>query len=310
MQNAKVVKKTDYTSVIQSYLSSRTGLVELEELLPLFKVSVQTLRSKIKIAMAHDHSIRGRIAGVFPDTSSIIDEVEREIGLIEGHNLVLANVRSSELVEGWSRSFSEHFCKKMLGSNLNPATGKVTVTFDELRNQLLIPYERYLVQSGNGLVSIAGTLNQSLLVRALRNSGLNDTGSNPNFRETGTKSEGDIQIYFNGAKSRKTLSVEAKSYAARERLLRGLADIPIPKVGVGFFNDAREFGRDRITLMATSAQASALYMPDSTLRELTIDARYVEFPGTGRICRSLEREFVDDMHAFVNNGSIRSRSPC
>lgn len=301
--------RVNYTDVIRDHVRSREGLIDLEDIEALFDVSYQTVRNKIKRAMAEDASLRGRIAGVFPDTSTILDEVESDIGPIQGSNLVIANLKSSALVGGWSKSFAEHFCKKSLGHRYNTATGQVTLTFDELRTELLTPYEKYLVQSGNGLVSIAGTLNQSLLVRALRNSGLVDEGDHPQFRETGTKSEGDIQIYHSSARSRKTLSVEAKSYAARERLLRGMADIPPPKVGVGFFNDATEFGRDRVTLLATSAQASALYMPDSTLTDLTLAARAVEFPGSGRICRSLEREFVPDMQAFVTNGAITHRDP-
>ena len=301
--------RTNYTAVIRDYLNTREGLVDFEHIQALFEVAPQTVRNKIKEAMAQEPSLRGRIAGVFPDTATILDEVERDIGLIQGSNLVTANLKSSALVEGWSKSFAEHFCKKALGSRLNRETGQVTLTFEELRTELLTPYEKYLVQSGNGLVSIAGTLNQSLFVRALRNSGLSDSGSDPQFRETGTKSEGDIQVYHNSSRSRKTLSVEAKSYAARERLLRGLADIPIPKVGVGFFNDASEFGRERVTLMATTAQASALYMPDSTLNAVSPASRAVTVPATGRICRSLEREFVADMKAFVETGSISQRDP-
>lgn len=299
--------RVNYTEVIRDYVNSREGLIDIEDVEALFTVSYSTVRNKIKQAMAEDSSLRGRIAGVFPDTSTILDTVEMDIGPIQGSNLVTANLKSSALVGGWSKSFAEHFCKKALGHRYDSGSGQVTLTFDELRTELLTPYERYLVQSGNGLVSIAGTLNQSLLVRALRNSGLSDEGANPQFRETGTKSEGDIQIYHSTERSRRTLCVEAKSYAARERLLRGMADIPPPKVGVGFFNDATEFGRDRVTLLATSAQASALYMPDSTLANLTEGAKAVQFPGTGRICRSLEQEFVPDMKAFMQNGSITHR---
>lgn len=297
----------NYTVEIRDLLNSKEGIVDLDDVLNLFDVSPTTVRNKIKQAMAEDKTLRGRVAGVFPDTATILDEVESLIGPIRGDNLVAANLKCSALVDAWSKSFAEHFCKKALGSRLNRVTNEVTATFEELRTELLIPYEAYLTQSGNGLVSIAGTLNQSLLVRALRNSGLIDSGDNPQFRETGNKSEGDIQVYYSGTRSRKTLSVEAKSYAARERLLRGLADIQIPKVGVGFFNNASEFGKDRVTLIATSAHASALYMPDATLNALSKEARSVTHPETGRICRSLENEFVDDMKAFVDSGSITHR---
>lgn len=296
--------KIDYTAVIQDFVLSKKGMIDFEEVVNLFSVSAPTVRTKIKQAMATDASIRGRVAGIFPDTETILNEVEDRIGKICGGNLVEANLESRRLVDKWSKSFSEHFCRKSLGLNLDQKTGKITLSFDELRTKLLIPYENYLVQSGNGLVSIAGTLNQSLLLRALRNSGLTDDGANPQFKETGNKSEGDIQIYFRGSKSHKTLSVEAKSYAARERLIRGLADIQIPKVGVGFFNDATEFNKQRVTQIATSVHASALYMPTTTFNNLSFDARGVCHPQTGRICRSLENEFVEDMKNFVEYGLI------
>lgn len=301
--------RPDYTSEIQRLLASREGMVDFDDVVNLFDVSPTTVRSKLKQAMANDSSLRGRVAGIFPDTDTILNQVEGMMGKIQGENLVEANLKSRALVDAWSKSFAEHFCKKALGSKLNLSTGQVTLSFDELRIKLLTPYETYLTQSGNGLVSIAGTLNQSLLVRALRNSGLDDTSDNPQFKETGNKSEGDIQVYYRGSKSHKTLSVEAKSYAARERLLRGLADIQIPKVGVGFFNDASEFNRDRVTLIATSAHASGLYMPTSTFNNLSPDARSVSHPETGRICRSLEMEFVDDMKSFVEKGLISHRLP-
>jgi hypothetical protein len=305
---AKITKvKIDYTATIQNFIRSKDGIIDFDEVANLFTVAPTTVRTKIKQAMAIDKTLRGSVAGIFPDTETILNEVEARIGKIQGINLVQANLESRSLVDGWSKSFSEHFCRKALAGKLNTTTEQVTLSFNELRTELLIPYESYLVQSGNGLISIAGTLNQSLLVRALRNSGLNDEGNNPQFKETGNKSEGDIQIYYHGSKSHKTLSVEAKSYAARERLLRGLADIQIPKVGVGFFNDASEFNKDRVTLIATSAHASALYMPSNTFNDLSIEAKRVSHPETGRICRSLETEFVDDMKAFVNKGLITHR---
>lgn len=303
--------KYDYASRIEECLnaSGGTGTIhDLDDVLAKFPgVSEQTARKHVKKFISAERARWGCIAGLFPDTSAILDEVERTLqGGIQGATLVQANETAKAIVDDLSKKFRTHFCKKTLGSNLCQNTGNVSLSFDDLVSQLLVPYENYLTQSGNGLVSIAGTLNQSLLVRALRNSGLNDSGAHPDFKETGTKSEGDIKVFCRHG-NEKTLHVEAKSYAARERLLRGLSDIPQPKVGVGFFNDPSEFGEDRVTLIATTAHASAIYMPQNTLDALSTGAKGVIIPGSGRVCRSLETEFVEDMKNFVAKGDIKKR---
>lgn len=303
--------KYDYASKIEAQLSAAGGTArihDLEDVLALFPgVADQTARKHVKKFISDERSRWGCIAGLFPDTAAILDEVEKALhGGITGANLVQANEAAKAIVDDLSKKFRTHFCKKALGASISPSTGNVSLNFDDLVSRLLVPYEEYLVQSGNGLVSIAGTLNQSLLVRALRNSGLNDSGAHPDFKETGTKSEGDIKVFCRHG-NEKTLHVEAKSYAARERLLRGLSDIPQPKVGVGFFNNPSEFGEDRVTLMATTAHASAIYMPQSTLDALSTGAKGVKIPGSGRVCRSLETEFVDDMKHFVEKGDIKKR---
>ncbi len=286
-------------------MKSREGIVDIEELQSLFKVTKATLKIKLKQAMREDKTLQGRIACVFPDTESIIDEAEACIGKIIGENLVHANMKCRSMVDTWSEAFAEHFCKSILRSYINNETGDIIISIDKIFNTLLQPYEKYLSQRDNSLVSIAGTINQSLLIRALKNSGLSDQGEAPQFKETGNKSKGDIHIYFYGSRGHITLSVEAKSYAARERLIRGLTDIPFPKVGVGFFTNALEFGKDRVTQMATIAQVSALYMPYATYKALTEGAKAVAHSETGRICRSLESDFIQDMKAFVKNGLIQ-----
>lgn len=304
---------TAYTAQIVAHVTaaSATSLVDPSSIYALFpSVTEQTVRNKIKEAMALHPAIRGRIADIYPDTKTILDETERLLGApVVGATLLQANQIAKSLVEGWMTAFTQHFCEKSLGTAYNRTTGQVSLSFADLNTRLLAPYKKYLVQSDNGIVSIAGTLNQSLIVRALRNSGMADTGPNRAFSETGTKAEGDIQIYHSpgGRAANRILYVEAKSYAARERLLRGLADVNTPKVGVGFFNDPTEFNADRVTLMATSAQAQAIYMPQATYNGLTAAAQAVPYAGSGRVCRVLETEFVPDMQHFHASGQITVR---
>ncbi|BAK74855.1 hypothetical protein NH8B_0006 [Pseudogulbenkiania sp. NH8B] len=304
--------RPDYTTAILDFVSAAPSrnLVDLEAITNLFPtIKEATVRKKVKEAMALHPSLCGRIAGVFPDTKAILDEIERQLGsAVVGETLVRANQLAKTFVEGLANAFANDFCTKALNNHINQATGEISIHFNELITHLVLPYEEYLTKSGNSLVSIAGTLNQSLLVRALRNSGLTDTQPRI-FSETGTRSEGDIQIYYRptGRTGDRTLYVEAKSYAARERLLRGLADMHEPKVGVGFFNDPTEFNEERVTSIVNSAHAKAIYMPTATYAGLAQASRNINIPGTGRVCRKLESEFVEDMIYFTRHGSIINR---
>lgn len=85
---AKITKvKTDYITTIQNFISSQDGIIDFDEVVNLFTVAPATVRSKIKQAMAIDKTLRGRVAGIFPDTETILNEVEARIGKIQGENL-------------------------------------------------------------------------------------------------------------------------------------------------------------------------------------------------------------------------------
>lgn len=305
--------KTNSSDIITSSINGhmQKGLIDQESIHALFpSVKIATVRKKIKLAMAQNHDFIGKIAGIYPDTNTIIDITESELGApINGTTLVQANLLAKKQIDKLTGSFLKDFCEKSLGCDYNTDTEKMTISLETLYEKLLNPYKEYLTKIDNALVSIAGTLNQSLIIRALRSAGLSDTTLPKCFSETGSRSEGDIQIYHTGAgkSGNKILYIEAKSYAARERLLRGLADIKTPKVGVGFFNNPSEFSAKRVELLATSAHTQAVYMPEDTYQNLTPEAKSVNYPGTGRVCRILESEFTLDMNEFNKTGAISHR---
>ncbi len=305
--------KTNYIDIITSSINRhmQKGLIDQESIHALFpSVKIETVRKKIKQAMAQNHNLIGKIAGIYPDTNTIIDITESELGAsINGTTLVQANLLAKKQIDKLTGSFLKDFCEKSLGCDYNTDTEKMTISLETLYEKLLNPYKEYLTKIDNALVSIAGTLNQSLIIRALRSAGLSDTTLPKCFSETGSRSEGDIQIYHTGAgkSGNKILYIEAKSYAARERLLRGLADIKTPKVGVGFFNNPSEFSAKRVELLAASAHTQAVYMPEDTYQNLTSEAKGVNYPGTGRVCRILESEFTLDMNELNKTGAISHR---
>ena len=145
-------------------------------------------------------------------------------------------------------------------------------------------------------------MNEKILIRGLENAGLilGET-----YRKTGTDSEGDLQIEHRGTVTTKILHCEIKSYAARERLLRGIQDIPHPdKIAVGFFTNASEFNPERTqTLLA--AGPLAIYMPDVTYGQLNPASSRQTTLRQDRLYRPLS-VYITDMVAFAKNGALPS----
>lgn len=266
-------------------------------------VSKSTINSKLKTYLSERPSLWGRIAGCYPSANAIIQEVERDFQCpILGHNLLESNEKSSAIVGNVMNATHANFLKELLAPFMQQ-NGFVNVPFTEIENLLRTDYSEFLTRVRNGLVSIAGTLNQKLLCKALQNVGLSDSGAQKGFIETGKKSMGDIQVYHYGASGNKTLTIEAKSYAARERLLRGLQDInQQPKVGVGFFNDHTEFNEERTRLFIESTGADAIYMPQVTYDQLATAARDMR-RASNRLYRPLEN-FPEDMLHFNKQGAL------
>ncbi len=243
-----------------------------------------------------------KVSGFFPAADTIVDLVEHKIGPVGELNLVQANRESRLIVEDIARPKLLKFVQDSLGAKVQ--SGNITFTLSELMSFLIDDFSEFQRQAGNGLVSVAGKLNEELLVRALFNSGL-ELGSD--FLRTGQNSDGDIVVRSN-AGTKENLGVEIKSYHARERLLRGLQDVSGNKVGVGYFQDAKEFNFKRSQTLL-QAQPSAIYMPQSTLDHVDAKSRALttnsKIAFQSALYRPLER-FATDMAHYVKTGQLPS----
>lgn len=270
-----------------------------------FNVTVDTVKKHFKAFIDGNPSYLSRITGFFPKPETIIALVEQEIGPIMESNLDLANVESSKIVKGVARPMVEEFIHEGLSGSLDQARGEIRIGMGALSDFLIDDFSEFLRSSGNGLVSIAGGLNELLLIQAMKNAGMRDSGDNKDFTRTGKDSKADVVVHSHvGTKS--NLAVEVKSYHARERLLRGLRDISVPKIGVGYFKDPAEFNPTR-TRTLLQAQPAAIYMPRTTLDRLPEDSRKIKTMETAAygccLYRPLE-QFVTDMRWFNAHGAL------
>lgn len=269
---------------------------------PRFNVAADTVKKHFKAFVDGDPSCLSRVTGFYPSPETIVALVEQEIGPVTELNLDLANVRSSEIVKGVARPTVAEFIREGLSASLDHGNREVRIEIGALTDFLIDDFSEFLRSAGNGLVSIAGGLNELLLVRAMSNAGMK---VNDDFKRTGKDSKGDILIYSK-SDERDKLSVEVKSYHARERLLRGLRDIPVPKVGVGYFKDPAEFNPTR-TRTLLQAQPAAIYMPRETLDQLPDESRAIRTVERVAFESSLYRpleQFVTDMQAFNTSGAL------
>jgi hypothetical protein len=260
--------------------------------LPL-SVGVQTRKKHLKEFIEKNPSYLKCISGLIPKPETIIASVETEIGPITEDKLDLANMKCSELVNAIARPMVDEFVRDSLSDSYDASSGNYLIDSLKLSQFLLDDFSTYLKAAGNGLVSIAGSLNEKLLHRALVNVGME---LNQDFKVTGTDSEADIVIHTSVG-THDNLGVEVKSYHARERLLRGLKDVKEPKVGVGYFKDPSEFNYSR-TITLIQSQAAAIYMPQKTLELVELKARgqtvNVKVALDSALYRPLER-FASDM---------------
>ncbi|MCC6597773.1 MAG: hypothetical protein IT559_03175 [Alphaproteobacteria bacterium] len=240
------------------------------------------------------------VTGLFLSAGTIIRLAERDLGPISGETLSAANTHCKDTVDGISRPRHARFIAGRLADYADgeafrvPQAALVDFLFDE--------YVGFIRESDNGLVSIAGSLNEAIFIRGLTNGGL---AEGHDIIKTGTRSDGDLKIQHHGARGVELLYVEIKSYAARERLLRGLQDIQHPlKIGIGFFNNPAEFNPGRTdTLLA--AGPLAIYMPQATWAALHPDSRAKVTRLGDFLYRPLEM-FVADMQGFVRAGRLPS----
>jgi len=236
-------------------------------------------------------------AEFLPQVECMMDLVQIELGgEISSHNLEEANSRCSTIVESVLKPRLARFLNDSLPHHINE-NGDYVLSLADMLTFLMGDYQVFNKAQGAGLVSRAGGYNEGILKRALSNSGMVE---GEQFQKTGQNSDGDLAIYCRKTKPNEALWVEIKSYGARERLLRGLHDCSVPKIGVGFFNTPSEFNPGRtVQLMAT--QALAIYMPKSTYLGLHPDSAAMTNPRQSPFYRPLE-EFVSDVQAFSHRG--------
>lgn len=241
-----------------------------------------------------------KVLGIYPNAHTIIDLVEHRFGMITEANLDISNRHAASIVRGIAQPVIEQFVDTTLASHIT--NGQVSISKLSLMTFLLEDFTEFSKGAGNGLVSIAGTLNEYLFMRAMRNGGMVE---GTHFMKTGKNSEADLIVQSN-AGTRPQLGVEIKSYHARERLLRGLHDITGAKVGIGFFKDSNEFNLSRTqTLLQT--HAAAIYMPQATLSAVNPAAAALtsneNIAFQSKLYRPIER-FVSDMNYFYNNALL------
>ncbi len=306
------MKRINYTEVFDAVFSVATpaARIQFTDVMNdsrLGSVQVSTRKSRLKQYIEEDPKRLSMLAGMIPSPETVIALVEAEIGKIIESNIVEANVRSREIIGAITRPMVGDFVSSHFSRAFDPAAGSFTIPQGVLTDFLLADFSEYLKAAGNGLMSIAGSLNERLLHCALVNRGLVQV---QDFSVTGTDSEGDIVIH-SAAGAKENLGVEVKSYHARERLLRGLKDVKQPKVGVGYFVDANEFNLTRTkTLM--QANPAAIYMPRATLDRVDAGARALTTNELVAFGSSLYRpieQFATDMRAFVDKGKLPAYSP-
>lgn len=221
--------------------------------------------------IAYSPSIMIRLEHYLPKAAILKQLVEERLG---GE---ITSARLAEANEVWSALVSE-LVKPRLRRFLSQtipfdAAGSTTISLDDLIDVLTGEYEDFVKRQAAGFISFVGGYNELLVREALITGGLSD-----HMVQTGTRGAGDVVIRPASAKITTNLTVEVKSYAARERLLRGLKDCQAPKIGVGFFNNPSEFNPSRTTALLQT-EALAIYMPEDTLsklKPLVLDRRNTE----------------------------------
>jgi hypothetical protein len=259
-----------------------------------------TKRDHLKTLIKERPELLEKIVGLYPQADTIIDLVEKLDGSVIEATLDQANRHCAKIVDKIALPILHEFVRSNLSKHISGTS--ISLTVDELMEFLLEGFAEFSKGAGNGLVSIAGTLNERLLMRAMKNGGMVEGAD---FKKTGTNSEADIVVHSH-AGTKINLGVEVKSYHARERLLRGLQDIDGPKVGVGYFKDPSEFNAAR-TMTLLQADPAAIFMPASTLSKVdaTATSRKTnnKISYDSRLYRPLE-QFVTDMKHFVQTGQL------
>lgn len=269
--------------LVQASVAREAPLNISPDLKPAAKEALDALLCRYPSFIAHT-------LGYLPNAAATMAIVAERMGEpISSANLTRANEVCSGLVD----EVMGPLLAKFIDDELDVHPGQ-NIPKEALISFLLGPYAQFSKARSNSLMSRAGSLNEALVREALRFENL--TGA----VQTGTEGNADIQIIAQALTPPAILSIEVKSYGARERLVRGLRDCNPPKVGVGFFNRAVEFNADRTSqLLATNA--SAIYLPETTLANLTEAVRQRQNSHGGVFYRPLSA-FGPDMLNFTKAG--------
>ena len=285
-------------------LSESNGGLTFEKLLEncpdLPKVKESTLEARLRDFLdAYSENLH-KVSGFFPHNETVLDLVEERLGeSIRSGNIIKANEIAKTIVDAIEKPRHELFCTTQLEDYLQPLSGEFCIPQEVLFRFCYEEYQSFADESGNGIVSRAGTLNELILVRALEAEGL-QCGESNDFTHKGKKLEGDIVI--NSPQTSHKLRCEVKSYHARERLLRALKEMEGDlKVGIGWFQNPAEFNPTRTTSYL-KANTHAIYLPAKTLSEMPESSRN-RFNATGeqRFYRDIE-DFPRDAAYFLSNG--------
>jgi hypothetical protein len=298
----KVDYQKEFETLLRPYCSAGTSL-SADVLFAdrrLGGVSKSTKLKQLKKFLSKNMEFFGCVQGILPSVAALIDLAEQKMGAsVSEANVVRANRICAGIVTKAFGPVVGEFVRSGLGQFISD--DELQIPVPDLLDFLVGEFASFMKGAGNGLVSVAGGINEKLLARCLTEKGLNES----EFSVTGTKSEGDIVVHSKaGAKS--NLNVEIKSYHARERLLRGLKDIERPKVGAGYFVAANEFNPSR-TIDLLQSHAAAIYMPQETLSKLdakSASAKTNDSVAFGsRFYRPLE-QFASDMLHFARRGEL------
>ena len=291
-----------YMNRIHELIAAATSIgkkVDIEDVLSAFtNVNPSTVRKYLKKYLDTCPDDLLHITGFYPSKETLIAMSERRLGPVSGQNLSETNELCKSIVEGISKPRHARFLSAQLADYIKD--GVTTIPVDQLVSILFEEYVSFIRESDNGLVSIAGSLNEAIFIRGLLNEGLKE---GTDVVKTGTDSDGDLKIQHNGKKGIEVLFVEIKSYAARERLLRGLQDIKSQsKIGVGFFNNPAEFNPKRTeTLLA--ADPLAIYMPRKTWDKVAEKSKCRVTRLGDYLYRPLDM-FIADMMSYVQTGKL------
>lgn len=285
---------TTYRPILNALLVAETPQTP-EQLAATTGLGVHTVKSRLDAITKADACVLEATAEFLPDADVMIDFVQRTMGSpITQRNLAESNIVCSRAVDAIITPRHLSYLKRELAGHINADT--VSIGLHDLATFLRDGYLDFVNRQDQGLIARAGRLNERLIRRALLNSGFVEGAD---FKMTGTKSEGDIIVRTTAGAGR-PISIEVKSYGARERLLRGLADADTPKIGVGFFDTASEFNNSRTTDFL-GTEALAIYLPPATLAGVDAAAR-ARVNSRGSVFYRPLTQLTTDLLTFKENG--------